>query len=267
MAKKKQEEEQPPAEGWLTSYADLMSLLLIFFILMFAMANSDLKNFARVAEALRLAFSGVGNNPNASVLQDINNAANKEGSAASAPIFFDRLPTRQRDFIKASTELTILAEQLGVGGQISVNTNYEGVIISLSDELVFESGQATVRPEAAAVLDKVVEILLTTDNRVRVEGHTDDIPTNSPLYPSNWELSVARAVSIVRYLSEVGGVPPERVTAAGKAEFDPLVPNTNRANRARNRRADIVMIYNNASRQFSINLPGGQNDVPVGDGP
>lgn len=242
-------------EAWVTSFADLMSLLCVFFILMFAMANTDLRNFAQVAEALRLAFNGVGSSPSPVTIASESQGAGQSSNTSSAPVFFDRLPDRQKDFIRASTELTVFAEQLGVGGQISVNTSYEGVIISLSDELVFEPGSADLRSEAEAVLDKVVEILLTNNNNIRVEGHTDDIPSNNPRFDSNWELSVARAVSIVRYLSETGGVPAERLTAAGKGEFAPLVPNTSRANRARNRRADIVMVYENGERQFSIELP------------
>lgn len=261
MPAKKKQEECAEMEAWVTSFADLMSLLCVFFILMFAMANTDARNFAQIAEALRLAFNGVGSSPSPVTVSGESQGAGETTSSAAAPVTFDRLPPRQQDFIRASTELTVFAEQLGVGGQINVSTSYEGIIISLSDELVFEPGSATLKPESTAVLDTVVEILLSNANEVRIDGHTDDIPTNTPLFPSNWDLSVARAVAIVRYLTEVGGVPPERLTAAGKGEFEPLVPNDSRANRARNRRADIVMIYENGERQFSVDLPDLQLEV------
>ncbi len=164
----------------------------------------------------------------------------------------NQLPRRQRDFVRISTEMAALADQLGIQSDIGVNMSLEGMVISLSDELAFEPGSAELRPEATQVLDTVARVLSETNSKLRVEGNTDDIPTNSPLYPSNWELSVARAVSIVRYLAEEGGIDPPRLSAAGNAEFNPVVPNDSRANRAKNRRADIVVIYPSGERRFSV---------------
>ena len=130
--------------------------------------------------------------------------------------------------------------------------NMEGIIISLSDTLVFEPGSAELRPESVKMLHEIAQILDTIPNRIRVDGHTDNLPTNNPLYPTNWELSVARAVTIVRYLVEEEGIDPGRFSAAGYAEFNPLMPNDSRANRELNRRADIVIIYPESSREFSL---------------
>ena len=109
------------------------------------------------------------------------------------------------------------------------------------------------------MLDEIVGVLQTIDNPVRVEGHTDDIPTNNPLYPTNWELSSMRAVSVARYLAEEGGIAPERLSASGNAEFKPLVPNDSRNNRMINRRADVVVIYPTDSRRFSVTWPPSEN--------
>jgi len=152
--------------------------------------------------------------------------------------------------------LTVLAQELDVGGEIDVNLTMEGMIISLSDELAFEPGTATLRPEAYPALDKVADFLRDSDVNIRIEGNTDDIPTNSPLYPSNWELSTARAVNIVHYLVDEGGIAPNRLTAAGNAEFNPLVPNDSRVHLKQNRRADIVLVYPGTERKFSISVPG-----------
>lgn len=254
MAKKKCE-ECPKVEAWLTSWADMMSLLLVLFIVLFAMANTDLKNFAEVAASLRAAFNNMGINTTASIV-GTSGSASSAPSKAAAPLFFDALPPRQRDFVRISTELTVLAQELDVGGEIDVNLTMEGMIISLSDELAFEPGTATLRPEAYPALDKVADFLRNSDVKVRIEGNTDDIPTNSPLYPSNWELSTARAVSIVHYLVEEDGIAPNRLTAAGNAEFNPLVPNDSRVHRRQNRRADIVLIYPGTERKFSLSVPG-----------
>lgn len=251
MAREKKPEEKADLDGWITSYGDVMSLLLVFFIVMFAMANTDVQKFSAVAEALRSAFSGIGARPVSGMISADGGGVAAGGLSAS-PIMLSTLPPRQRDFVRVSTEMATLADQLGIQSDIDVNMSMEGMVISLSDELAFEPGSADLRPEAATVLDTVAKVLSEADSNLRVEGNTDDIPTNSPLYPSNWELSVARAVSIVRYLAEEGDIDPIRLSAAGNAEFNPLVPNDSRAHRAKNRRADIVIIYPSGERRFSV---------------
>ncbi len=254
MARKKQDTECGPSEPWLTSWADMMSLLLVLFIVLFAMANTDLKNFAAVAESLRVAFSGMGLRPPAGLVGDTKSVI-ANNTMAAAPLFFDRLPPKQRDFLRVSTEMTVLAKELNVPGEIDVNMTLEGIIISLSDELAFESGSADLRPEAKPILDSIANLLKDSDNRIRVEGNTDDVPTNSPMYPTNWDLSVARSVTIVRYLSEEDNIAPRRLMAAGNAEFNPLVPNDSRVHRKMNRRADIIIVYPSGTRRFSISVP------------
>lgn len=250
--------DEAPVEKWLGTYGDLVTLLLVFFVVLYSMANTDLKNFQKIAWSLRVAFNGVGEEPASAVVGD-SNSATTSTEVASAPLFSDSLPAKRRDFIRVSTELTSFAQELNVDGEISVNMNLEGIIISLSESLAFEPGNPEIRPEAKKILDEIVPILQGIDNPVRVEGHTDDIPTNNPLYPTNWELSAMRAVSVVRYLAEEGGIAPERLSAAGNAEFKPLVPNDSRENRMMNRRADVVIIYPTDSRRFSVTWPSSQN--------
>lgn len=249
-------DDSGPGQIWLTTYGDLVTLLLVFFVVLYAMANTDLQNFQKIALSLRIAFNGMNEYPTSAVLQNQSDPAqaNTENSSA-APLFFDSLPPKRRDFVRISSELATYAQELGVTGDISVNMTMEGIIISLSEELTFEPGQVGLRPDVEKVLDKVVELLEPIDNKVRVEGHTDNIPTNNPLYPTNWELSVLRAVSVVRYLTETGKLAPDRMQAAGSAEFEPVAPNDTRANRARNRRVDIIIIYPGESRHFSVTLP------------
>jgi chemotaxis protein MotB len=259
MARKRREEECQATEAWLLSFGDMMSLLCVFFILLFAMANTDLKTFQQIALALRAAF-----NLGSTTAAVIGEASSTVSSSTAAPIFPENLPPQRKDFVRVSAEMATLAKRLGIEGDISVNMNMEGIIISLSEKLVYEPGSAELRPEALEVLDEVAKLLQPINNAIRVEGHTDNIPTNSPLYPTNWELSVARAVTVVRYLTEEGEIAPERILAAGNAEFKPLVPNTSRANRALNRRADIVIIYETDSRQFSISLPSSPETAAEG---
>jgi chemotaxis protein MotB len=253
MAKKRQE-ECPECQEWMGTFADMMSLLCVFFILLYAMANTDLKNFQRVAAALREAFN-LGSTP-----AIIGDSGNMGSSTLQAPIFPQEMPLKQQQFVQASARMAALATEMGLGGQISVNMSVEGIIISLSESLVFEPGSAEVRSEAKTILDEVADLLGPLDNGIRIEGHTDNIPTNSPMFPSNWELSALRAVSVVRYLADEGGINPTRMAAAGHAEYKPLVPNTNRENRAMNRRADIVVVYPGGDQgRYSIALPGASN--------
>jgi chemotaxis protein MotB len=226
------------------------------------MANTDLKKFAQVAESIKIAFHvmGMGTGAGASLVGEGNSAA----SNRAAPILFKNLPPQQRDFVAVTSELTTFAQEAGLQGDISVNMNMEGIIISLSNALIFEPGSAELRPESIGTLHEIAELLKQTDNPVRVEGHTDNIPTNNPLYPTNWELSVARAVTIVRYLAEEEDVPPARLSAAGNAEFKPVTANDSRANRALNRRADIIIIYPTQSRQFSLGVSSTPSEDSAG---
>lgn len=262
MAKKKCE-DCPTMEAWVVSWADMMSLLLVFFMVLYAMANTDLKNFAEVAASLRQAFNSVGLQSSTALIS--NNGATSAPSMSAAPIFPKMLPPRQRDFVQVSTEMTVLAQQLDIGGEIDVNMTLEGMIISMSNELAYKPGSADLLPGSFTVLDKVAEFLKNSDAQIRVEGNTDDIPTNNPLYPTNWELSVARSVSIVRYLTEEDGIAPNRLTAAGNGEYNPLEPNTNAESRKHNRRADLVVVYPSGSRKFSVDVRS--IDLPSIDNP
>lgn len=144
------------------------------------------------------------------------------------------------------------ADGAGLAGDVAVNMTYEGVIISLSEALIFEPGGATLSPESREALAAVGAQLATLDNPVRVEAHTDNLPTNNPLYPTNWELSAARAVAIVRFLVEECGIPPERLCAAGHGEHKPLVANDSREHRAINRRAEIIILYPTEHEAFTL---------------
>ncbi|NJN92612.1 MAG: OmpA family protein [Anaerolineales bacterium] len=252
MSKKhKHEEGHENDERWLITYADMITLLMVFFIVLFSMANTDLKKFAQVAESMQQAFNvtSIGKKPGGRIV------GNTGGNSSIPSPFFQSLSPQQRDFISVTSELTTFAAQAGLEGDISVNMNMEGLIISLSEGLIFEAGSPDLKPESLETLHKVAGILRPITNPVRIEGHTDNLPTNDPRYPSNWELSLARSVTIIHYLIDQEGIAPERLLAAGHAEFDPIAPNDNRENRMRNRRADIIIIYPNESRKFSLDMP------------
>lgn len=126
-----------------------------------------------------------------------------------------------------------------------VTSDKRGVIIELRDNILFDTGKATLKPESKEVLNKINALISTLPNNIVVEGHTDNIPISNSKYPSNWELSTMRATTVVRYFTEVGGEDPSKISAAGYGEYKPVVENTTDENRAKNRRVNILIVANN----------------------
>ncbi|NOZ28602.1 MAG: flagellar motor protein MotB [Chloroflexi bacterium] len=224
---------------WLLTYADLITLLLAFFIVMYASSQADLERFHEVAAAIQRGF-GVG----VSILPAGGGTGilPGQGTSSGGALPVESLSQRSKDFMAISEALAIQSAMQGTGKFVAVNMRREGIAITLSGALLFPSGGTELSPESVKVLDEIAQLLAALPNQIRVEAHTDDLPTNDPRYPTNWELSVARAVTVVRYLIE-HGIAPERLIAVGRAEYDPLVPNDSREHRALNRRADIVILY------------------------
>jgi len=243
MARKKKHEAEENLDRWLLTYADMITLLLVFFIVLYSMANIDKEKFATVADSMSRAFGGGG------FMRGIGAGG---AGGAPAPLFFETLPRQQQDFLSVGASMAEFADRAGLTGDIAVNMTYEGVVISLSESLVFEPGGAELSERAKAALDTVAEVLRELDNPVRVEAHTDNVPTNNPLYPTNWELSVARSVTIVRYLAEDAGIDPARLDAAGHGEYKPLLPNDTREHRAMNRRAEVIILYPVEAEEFDL---------------
>ena len=129
-----------------------------------------------------------------------------------------------------------------LGNSIKVYTQERGLVISLNDTVLFPSGKATMTPESESIVRKVGLSLKGLNNYIRIEGHTDNLPISTSDYPSNWELSAARATNVVRFLLRETGLPPDKISEAGYGEFRPIATNDNEAGRNRNRRVDIVIL-------------------------
>lgn len=238
-------------ERWLVSYADFMTLLMVFFVIMYSIAQIDVKKYQLVAESFRRAFGG---EPAMVVDPDINQSGVGTGEGEPAPVTIEDFPPRAPDTLDVATDIGATLSNAGLSSEVNVNNNAEGVLISISEQLLFQPGSADIQPSAKAVLDKLAVMLQTIDNDVRVVAHTDPTPPADPLYPTNWHLSTARAINIVRYLVEFGGIAPERLTAAGQAEYHPMFPNDSPEHMAFNRRADIVIVYPLDHEQISVGV-------------
>jgi chemotaxis protein MotB len=219
------------SERWLLTYADLITLLMVFFVLLFAMSHTDTQKFQALAASLRNAFnvsSSTGSQPSVVV--------SSNGSSTSV--------IEQQDFqrILQAIQQAEAAQNIP-SSQVSAQITNEGISVTVSGTLLFFNGTNQIKPDGLVLLQKIGAILTTIPNAVRVEGYTDNIPVDSSQYPTNWELSAARAVAVVRYLSEGSGVAPQRLSAVGCGQYHPIVPNDTRAHREENRRAVIVVLY------------------------
>lgn len=223
-------------DRWLLTYADLITLLLAYFIVMFAISQTDLEKFEKLAASMRRAFNVV----DLGVL---------EGSSQSGTGLFTDFPTTNRQYLQINSELTRLAREQGLESEISVNTRREGVLISVSASLLFNAGSAQIRPESKPTLDAIADLLRELPNEVRIAGHTDDV-SPVPEWPSNWELSAARAIQVVKYLTNEG-VEPQRLAAVGYGEQQPLFPNDTPEHRKLNRRVEILIVFETADQAIS----------------
>lgn len=245
---------------WLLTYADLITLLAAFFVMMYSISNADLKKFSSLATSVRTAFHiplvgsdifGLGPGMGGT-------GVNLGMEAPGLSIILADLPQAGRDFVGLSARMAEFAEVGGMGEDIAVNMSREGIIISLSAGLVFHPGSDELKESSQATLDKIAELLRPLPNEIRVEGHTDDIPPSTEQYPTNWELSASRAVAVVRYLIERGGLAPDRLSAVGCSQYRPLYPNDSRAERDLNRRAQILIVYPTGMPGMDIPFPMGE---------
>ncbi|MCL5025287.1 MAG: OmpA family protein [Chloroflexi bacterium] len=224
------EEKHENTERWLLTYSDLITLLLVFFVVMYSVSKADEAKFAKLNASLQKAFNVI-------VLQGQDTTAI---SGQNGPDGGNKI---MDDFLGIRTSVMKAAEQMGIQSHVNVTMQQDGIAISLSGNLLFDSGRADLRPESTALLEKVGEQVRAVPNEIRIEGHTDSIPVDSDLYPTNWELSAARATAVTRFLVEVSGIDPRRLSAQGYSQYRPLTDNSTRENRALNRRVDIVIVY------------------------
>jgi chemotaxis protein MotB len=229
--KKKPEAEKENGERWLLTYADMITLLLALFVVLYATGQTDQVKFQQVAMSLQRAF-------NIPVL---------EGQATGSLV---AIGDQANTFVGLTgvgatigPELISYAQREQLGDEISVTASKDAVVIRLGGALPFGSGSAELRPEARAALDLVSNTLRTLPDRnpIRVEGHTDSAPPNTGRFPTNWELSAARAGAAARYLAEAG-VESDRIVATGYADTKPIGSNETPEGKARNRRVEIWIL-------------------------
>jgi chemotaxis protein MotB len=233
-------------ERWLVSYADFITLMFAFFVVLYATANADQKKQVQVSQSIDSAFRALGIFP--STARRPSNAPGPAG--VEKPVIPVNIvmgedvlaPAQVRaDLSRIQGELTQTLSNQIAGHTVSIQMGRDGLVISLREAGFFDSGSAVPKPGTLPILRKIVASLANKPYDLRIEGHTDNVPIHTAQFDSNWELSTARATGIARLLLEEKLMAPEHLSAAGYAEYHPVASNLTPEGRAENRRVDLVV--------------------------
>ena len=211
-------------ERWLVSYADFITLLFAFFVVLFAASTVDEKKMRSFAAGFEnyMDHSGEGD------VSQLPGTLHSDLSVKEVQTSFEQLEADLWPEIES--------------GKIELSKEPRGLVMSLSESALFPPGEARLQARSIPIMRKVGVSLSRLPGQIRLEGHTDDSPIRTRLYPSNWQLSTARATAVLKFLINERSMPSDRLSAAGYGEFRPLVPNDSPKNRAKNRRVDVVIL-------------------------
>jgi len=233
-------------ERWLVSYADFITLLFSFFVVLYAFARADQKKQTQVSQAVDEAFRSLGIFAMVAHQPSKTSATGTDQALLPMNIVMgeDVLAPAQvkNDLERVRRDLSQTLSNQVATHTVSLRMGRDGLVISLREAGFFESGSATPKPQSLPALRQIAAKLGAVPYDLRIEGHTDTIPIHNDQFDSNWELSSARATRIARLFLDMKAVPPERISAAGYAEFHPVAPNDTAEGRAENRRVDIVVL-------------------------
>lgn len=230
--KKHAHHEEEAGEAWLLPYSDLMTLLLAVFIVLFAVSQID----AKKAQDMSERFSETMMDPKYVQSQNSGKPEGTQQESTAPPV------TEEQRMEELKEELDEKLVEEHMTSSVSTKIDKRGLVISLNNAMFFEPGSAAIKKEYETTLIGISDLMGNIDNYIRVEGHTDNVPMNSEMYPSNWDLSVARATSVVRLFYGRSGVDPEKLIAVGYGEYRPIADNSTEEGRKKNRRIDIIVL-------------------------
>ena len=230
---------------WVISYADFVTMLLALFMVMFATSHMGATKVKDVNKSIQKVFT------NQTVIQETKNLQNEEN------VKNVETQTKEQNILEESGKTILdgkdgildsaqvmeqIKQDLDVNTSIKVLKSDRGVVIRLNDTMLFDPGSAIIKSEAMNTLQKIASTLEKFQNPIVIEGHTDSMPIRNERYPSNWELSTARATNIIKYMTDKYKFPPSRLSAVGYGEYMPIEQNTTPQGRAKNRRVDIIVL-------------------------
>lgn len=234
-------DEESGGDEWLATYGDLVTLLLCFFVLLFASSSVDAKKFQAVAASLNVSFAGgsaVGMNQGGDSVVDLSELPINDNP--------DNKTKEEETMDEIYNEVKKIIASEGLDSDITVKISERGVLLIFRDDLLFDKGQAIVKADVKKTLYSLGSILKKYNNKIRIEGHTDNIPIKNNYFDSNWELSTSRAISVVKYyteeLSANERIAPNVFEVAGLGEYSPVAPNDTDENRQKNRRIEVIIL-------------------------
>jgi chemotaxis protein MotB len=245
--RRKRSEEHPNHERWLISYADFITLLFAFFVVMYANGQTDKTRAQQVAESVRQAFEhGYMPAKLAAILGGTVNDVGPGNAQRRGPGGREAAQAPVADLAQSLKRLTAELEQEIKEGKLQVSLNSRGLVVSLKEAAFFPSGEDRIPAERMPVMAKLARVILDLPNAVRLEGHTDAVPIHNARFRSNWELSAARSIAVLDLFENTFKIPRSRLAVAGYADTAPVASNDTAEGRARNRRVDVVILTEQA---------------------
>ncbi len=258
MARRKQHEEHENHERWLVSYADFITLLFAFFVVMYAISSVNEGKYRVLSDSLIQAFQNPeGSNSDVHTLQEQSSPGKGKGTGTPVRIVKikpeddPRVKETRQQMQTLADDLLKVMKPLIDEGQVKVSQTARGISVEINASVLFPEARADLNPSSTKVLSAVADLLAPEENAIQIEGHTDNKPIHTAQFPSNWELSSARASSVVRLFNE-RGVAASRLAAIGYAEYRPKVPNDTEDNRAQNRRVQVTILAENREQAASM---------------
>jgi chemotaxis protein MotB len=231
-------------DRWLVSYADFITLLFAFFVVLYASSRADQQKQSQIAHSIQSAFQVLGLFPSTSSAR--NPAIDPQAALPPVNMVVDDdlsiSPAVQQDLQHLQAQLASLLSQQVAERVVSLKLGRDGLVVSLREAGFYDSGAALPHPQSKAALDRIASTIAATPYDIRIEGHTDNVPIHTAQFASNWELSTARATELARIFILDHQFAPARLSAAGYAEYHPVATNDTAEGRAQNRRVDIIVL-------------------------
>lgn len=244
--RKKKPQEHVNTERYMLTYSDMITLLMMFFIIMYASSNVDATKYKEISDSFKIAFSGGQTIVGSGNSMNIKNNKNISSTESNGQVQNDKTneanQAEENRLKQVKQIIDNYIQQNNMNTSVSTQIEERGLVISIQDTLFFDSGKADVKPEFQKRIVEIGKILNTIDNYIRIEGHTDNVPISNYKYMDNLDLSTARANAVLRVLQNQSNINPKRLASMGYGDQRPVADNNTDAGRARNRRVDIVVI-------------------------
>ncbi|VYU12543.1 OmpA family protein [Clostridium tertium] len=234
---KKRKEKPENSERWLLTYSDLITLLMVFFVVLYSASNINQKKYEKLASSMNSAFTG------GTGIIDSGAGGTNEGSSDEGELK-PLVQSEEEKLQGIEGQVDEMIKKMGLEGSVSTSIEERGLVISFNDSIFFESAKAEIMEDMKLKLVSLSTLLNKIDNYIRVEGHTDNVPIRNEYFSSNWQLSSTRASNVVEYLINNGGISPDRLSAVGYGEYRPIADNSTNQGRSKNRRVDILILNN-----------------------